>query len=131
MENKINVVINGEIVTLRSTENEEFLQRLARYVDRKINTIKGTHNSVAVTERTRALLVALNMADDYFKAQENLVRLQTEHEKYIIEMGRMQEENKLLIEKIRELQGDLTRVRDESDDEDVVSLTKPRRATRR
>ena len=102
--NKVNVVIGGEIITLISNENEEYMQKLARYIDIKLTEIKSMKSNASINERTRTLFFAVNVADDYFKTLEKLRFLEGEHEKYILELGRMQEENYLLTEKIHEMQ---------------------------
>lgn len=111
--NKVEVVIGGEIITLMSGENEDYMQKLARYIDRKLNEIKSMNSSASINERTRTLFIAVNVADDYFKTLEQLRRLESAHEKYIMEMGRMQEENFLLTEKLHDLQHQLNESRAE------------------
>ena len=112
MANKVNVVINGEIITLKSSEDNDYLQGLARYIDQKLDELKSHNAAVAINERIRTLLIALNVADDYHKEVAKLKTLQAEHERFIAEMGRMQEENKLLQEKLQTLQGDLARAQE-------------------
>ena len=102
--NKVDAVIGGEIITLVSGENEEYMQKIARYIDRKLYEIKLMKSNASINERTRTLFIAINIADDYFKALESLRHLEEEHEKYVTELGRMQEENFLLKEKLHELQ---------------------------
>ena len=103
-KNKVEAVIGGEIITLVSGENEEYMQKLARYIDRKLNEIKEMKSNASINERKRALFISINIADDYFKTLEALNQLETEHEKYVAELGRIQEENYLLKEKLREMQ---------------------------
>lgn len=102
--NKVDVVIGGEIITLVSNEHEDYMQSLARYIDKKLLEIKSMHSNASINERTRTLIIAVNVADDYFKTLEKLRRLEADHEKYIAEMGRMQEENYLLTEKLHDMQ---------------------------
>ena len=103
--NKVEVVIGGEIITLVSGENEEYMQKLSRYIDKKLNEIKSMKTNAAINERTRTLFIAINIADDYFRASERLKTLENEHERFVVELGRMQEENYLLAEKLHEFQG--------------------------
>jgi len=102
--NKVNVVISGEIITLKSLEQPEYLQRLARYVDQKIEEILSKSFSAAVDERVRTLLVAFNIADDYHKSLDNYQRLDAVHKRFITEMGRMQDENAALMDKIEAME---------------------------
>ena len=105
--NKVDVVIGGEIITLVSSEDEAYMQKLALYIDKRLAEIKSVNANASLSERTRTMFIAVNIADDYFKTLESLRRLEDEHERFVQEMGRMQEENYLLAEKMRELQGKL------------------------
>ena len=107
MSNKVNVVICGEVITLKSSEEEAHLQRIARYIDRKLEEISTTNANASINERIRTLLIAVNVADDYFKASDNLARTNAMNEKYVHELGRMQQEYAMLKEKFHELQGEL------------------------
>ncbi|MDR1664364.1 MAG: cell division protein ZapA [Clostridiales bacterium] len=109
--NKVDAVIGGEIITLVSGEDEEYMQKLARYINRKLDEIKAMKTTASLNEKTKALVIALNIADDFYKTADKLTKLEGEHEKFVVEMGRMQEEINLLNEKILELQNSLERTR--------------------
>ena len=113
MANRVDVVICGEVITLKSNEEEAHLQRIARYIDQKMAELVAANVNASINERIRTLLIAVNVADDYFKAADKLARTGAEHEKYINEVGRLQQENMLLKEKFYELQAELTRTRAE------------------
>jgi len=113
MANKIDVVICGEVITLKSNEEEAHLQRIARYIDRKLAELTATNANASINERIRTLLIALNVADDYFKASDSLARTNAMQEKYVNELARMQQEYTLLKEKFYELQGELTHTKAE------------------
>ena len=106
-KNRVEVVIDGQIITLVSEEKEEYMQKVALYIDKKLSEIKSSKSNKPVTEHLRTLLISVNIADDYFKALETKQTLQSSHETYVTEMGRMQEENILLSEKFHELQAQL------------------------
>ena len=107
MANKVDVVICGEVITLKSNEEEAHLQRIARYIDRKLADLTASNANASINERIRTLLIALNVADDYFKAADSLARINAQHEKYVNELGRMQQEYAMLKDKFYELQGEL------------------------
>jgi len=113
---KVRVRICGEDYTLRSNEDEAYLQNLAHYVERKIEDLQSINTTAAINERVRTHLVALNIADDYFKANDRVARMSTEQEKYINEIGRMQQENMLLRERFHELQAEHARLQTEHDE---------------
>ena len=113
MANKVEVIICGEVITLRSNEEEAHLQRIARYIDRKLTDLTAANANASFNERIRTLLIALNVADEYFKASDALARVNVEQEKYMNEIALMQEENELLQEKFYELQAELANTRAE------------------
>ena len=115
MARKVDVVICGEVITLRSDEEEAHLQRIARYIDRKLVELTAANANASINERIRTLLIALNVADDYFKTADALARANNQREKYASELGRMQQEYALLKEKFHELQGELALTRSELD----------------
>lgn len=59
---KVQINIGGRKYTLRSDEDED-LQSIARYVDRKMNEIAG--RGTRVDDYTLALLTALNIASEF------------------------------------------------------------------
>jgi cell division protein ZapA len=123
MNNKVEVVIGGEIITLRSGETPDYLQRLARYADQKIDEIKAKSVSAAIDDRAKTLLIALNIADDYHKAMDRFQRLDTAHKELVKEMGKLQDENtavkmkmKEMEEELAKMEAELTRTKGELDD---------------
>ncbi|MDO4803234.1 MAG: cell division protein ZapA [Lachnospiraceae bacterium] len=68
-KNTVSVVIGGKVTKLSGYESEEYLQRVAAYLNHKMNElgeIKGWNRMTAEMKNT---LLALNIADDYFKAR--------------------------------------------------------------
>ena len=111
-KNRVEVVIDGQIITLVSDEQEAYMQKLALYIDKKLSEIKSSKSNKPVGESLRTLLISVNIADDYFKSLEKHQGLEKTHENYMNEMGRMQEENLLVTDKLQELQGQLSHVRE-------------------
>ena len=115
MSKKVDVVIEGKVFTLVSSEEEAHLQRIARYIDAKLAEMADGESGMPLDDRVRSLLLALNISDDYFKASDRLARMDVEQEKYITELGLLQQENSLLTEQFRALQGEYTRLQKEHD----------------
>jgi len=112
-KNRVEVVIDGQIITLVSEEKEEYMQKVALYIDKKLGEIKSSKSNKPVSEHLRTLLISANIADDYFKSIEQRRVLEDTHEAYVNEMGLMQEENILLTEKFHELQAQLSHVKEQ------------------
>ena len=60
----IEVTILGQRMLLKAEEDSKHIERLASYVNRKVDEVSGG-GSVATTKR--AILAALNIANDYFR----------------------------------------------------------------
>ena len=112
-KNRVEVVIDGQIITLVSDEKEAYMQKVALYIDKKLGEIKSSKSDKPISEYLRALLISVNIADDYFKAEELRQDLEYIHKNYVHEMERMQEENILITEKLHELQARLSYARDQ------------------
>jgi cell division protein ZapA len=69
-KNTIKVLIDGKIVTLSGYESEEYLQRVASYLNNKITELSLLPGYSRQSPDTRSTLLALNIADDYFKAKD-------------------------------------------------------------
>lgn len=71
---KISVKIRGrEYVIVSCTEDEEDIQKVAYYVDQKINQVMTANPSLDVVKA--ATLVSLNLADSLFKAVKTIEKL--------------------------------------------------------
>jgi len=113
---KMDVVIAGEIVTLKSTEDADHLHRISRYVDQQIAEISAASQTSLMDERVRTLLIALNITDDCFKKMDNFRDTEKVNRKLQKELTKAQDENTLLQQKIKELQSELANTREELDD---------------
>ena len=112
-KNKVDVAIDGQIITLLSEDTEEYLQELAEYIDKKLSEIKSVKSSRPISESLRTMHIAANIADDYFKTLHSKKMIEETHKTYVIEMERMQEENLLLMDRIHDLQAQLTLAMDQ------------------
>ena len=90
--NKTKVVICGEVLTIKSRESSDHLFKLASYVDEKLSNTIAKSTRAAVDERMRTLLIALNIADDYFKSQDALENLQRKQKTYDLDAMQLHEE---------------------------------------
>jgi len=103
---KVDVVICGKVITLKSNEEEAHLQRIARYIDQKMAELTGANTTAAIDERVRTLLIALNISNDYFKASDKLARIEATKDKFKEEIERLQQENNLILEQLTALQAE-------------------------
>ena len=62
------VLIGGKVYTLSGFEGEEYLQKVSSYLNHKITECTNSEGYRKQSADTRNVLLALNIADDYFKA---------------------------------------------------------------
>lgn len=69
-KNSIKVLIGGKIITLTGYESEEYLQKVALYMDSKITELSELPGYSRQPMETKHTLLSLNISDDYFKAKK-------------------------------------------------------------
>lgn len=92
--NKVVIRIAGKDYTVVGVETEEYIQRVGLYIDKKMNEILRVNQKLSTS--MTAVLTAVNVADDYFKASENEVRQKNEIDRLQEELKRLREEKKQL-----------------------------------
>lgn len=92
LKNKVEVRIGGKDYTLVGVESDDYIHRVALYIDRKMHEI--TKGNSKLSTSMAAVLTAINVADDYFKAHENETYLTVEYKKAQLEIDRLKEINK-------------------------------------
>ena len=92
--NRVTIKINGVEYNLKGRENEEYLVKVANYVDSKVKDIQNSSKGLSST--AVATLASLNISDELFKADieiESLLKKNTS----------LEERNNTLKERIKEL----------------------------
>lgn len=79
-KNNTEVIIDGKIFTLSGYESEEYLQKVAAYINNKITEFKKDEAYKRQNIDVQKALLDLNIADDYFKAKKQADSLETELE---------------------------------------------------
>lgn len=95
------VVIGGKVYTLSGYEEEEYLQKVAAYLNNKIEEFTTMESYHSLSGDMKAILMELNVADDYFKAKTQVERLEQEleqKEKEIYDLKHELVSNQLKIE---------------------------------
>ena len=77
-KNDIKVVINNKVYTLSGRENEDYLQNVATYINGKIAECQSSEAYRRFNAEYQNVLLALNIADDYFKAKDQVNQMLTE-----------------------------------------------------
>ena len=79
-KNIAEVLIGGKIVKLSGYESAEYLQKIASYINGKINEFNELDGFKRQSLDYRNLLIEMNIADDYFKAKKQADTLMKEYE---------------------------------------------------
>ena len=75
--NETQVIIAGRVLTLKGYETAEYTQKVANYINKKLDECKTTVSFRSQNKEMQMLLVALNIADDYMKIHEKLAEVET------------------------------------------------------
>ena len=79
-KNNTEVIIDGKVYTLSGYESQEYLQKVATYINDKIAEFKMLDEYKRIPSDMRSTLLALNIADDYFKAKNQVEKLEQDLE---------------------------------------------------
>ena len=101
MENRVTINICGEEYTFVAQEAPSYMQRVGTYVDEKMNEVL---QSAHVGRVDAAVLTAVNITDELFKAQAEADQLRGQIKGYLDEAGRAQSEASELKREVFRLQ---------------------------
>lgn len=74
------VIIGGRVYTLGGYEGEEYLQKVANYINNKMMELDAVEAFRRFSADMRSVLIHLNIADDYFKAKACIEKLEQQIE---------------------------------------------------
>ena len=120
-KNTTKVLIGGKIVTLSGYESEDYLQKVASYMNHKIAQLSELPGYNRQPMETKHTLLSLNIADDYFKAKRQAEVFEEDSQlkdkevydlKYDlieaqIQVENLTAENEKLLEQVRKLESDM------------------------
>jgi len=79
-KNFTEVLIGGKVVTLSGFESEEYLQKISTYINHKLAECSNMEGYNRQSPENRNTLLAINIADDYFRAKRQGNALEMEIE---------------------------------------------------
>ncbi|MGN0160495.1 MAG: cell division protein ZapA [Lachnospiraceae bacterium] len=130
--NNTEVIIGGKVFTLSGYESEEYLQKVATFINNKINECKTSDNFKRLPVDTQAVMIHLNVADEYFKIKKQadileqeieskdkeiydlkheLIAAQIKQDSYVQEMKEIRSENTTYQKSITKLQSEINELR--------------------
>jgi len=105
---KLECLIGGRKYVLEAAESEDYIQQLARYLDKKIAETKLSKPMPGVLD-VNSLFVIINIVDDLFKERDKsdkamvkIRELADERDFYKNELTRLSEENKTELARLSE-----------------------------
>ena len=72
------VLIGGKVFNLSGYEEEDYLQKVASYINAKLDEYSEIDDFKKLTSDMKATLIELNIADDYFKAKDQIEKYETD-----------------------------------------------------
>ena len=72
------VLIGGKVYTLSGYESEEYLQKVASYINNKMSECGKVDSFRKLPMEMQGVLTQINIADDYFKARKQIDTLEGE-----------------------------------------------------
>ena len=90
MQNRVTVTVGGLKYTLLAAEGEDYVHRVADYVNDKL---KATTGQGGISQMDSAVLTAINIADDRFKEQEASENLRRQIKELLEENARLKQES--------------------------------------
>lgn len=110
------VIIDGKVYTLAGFESEEYLQKVASYLNGKIGELSAMDNWIKLSTDYRNILLQINMADDYFQAQKEAAELKTEVEQKEKDVYDLKHELIATQMKLEQTEKNLRSVKEENDE---------------
>ena len=74
------VIMNNKRYTLAGYESEEYLQKVAFYINSKHNEFKNRDAYKFLDTDLRSILIQINIADDYHKAKDKIKEIEVDSE---------------------------------------------------
>lgn len=105
---KAQVIINGKILTMSGYEDEEYLQKIANYINRKIREINEQISGKSMPADLKSICIEINIADELMKTRERASQLEQD-------LYRREEELNLARQELAELEVRCDQIQKEKD----------------
>lgn len=103
----IEVIINNKRYTLGGYESEEYLQKVATYINNKYAELKKQDFYRNLDSDMRNVLLQINLADDYFKEKRQLEMIEADSDKKNVEIFDLKHDIILLQTKLEAVEKEL------------------------
>lgn len=110
----IEVIINNKRYTLCGYESEEYLQKVASYINSKITEFKKQDFYRTLDTEMRSVLLQLNIADDYFKLKNQMKQAEIDSDTKSSEIFDLKHEIIMLQTKLESAEKEIEALRKEN-----------------
>ena len=108
MKNRYMVTIAGSEYVIMADESEEYVERVAEYVDAKMQEVmKGGSVSVMMA----SILTSVNICDECFKAKQNSENMRSQLKAYVADASKAKVELNEAHREIERLKTEVARMR--------------------
>lgn len=116
-KNDTDVIINNKRYTISGFESEEYLQKIATFLNSKINELKSQDFFRSLDADMRAVLIQINIADEYFKIKRKFDESEDDSDSKSNEIYTLKHEIMSLQTKLEKANKEIERLRDQNVDE--------------
>ena len=116
-KNDTDVIINNKRYTLSGFESEEYLQKIASFINSKINDLKQQDVYKTMDSEMKAVLLEINLADEYFKLKRQYDESEDDSDSKSNEIYSLKHEIMSLQTKLEKANKEIERLRDQNVDE--------------
>lgn len=113
----IEVIINNKRYVLCGYESEEYLQKVASYINSKIAEFKQQDFYRTLDSEMRNVLLQLNIADDYFKLKKQMKQTESDSDSKSGEIFDLKHEIIMLSTKLESAEKEIAKLKNENLDE--------------
>lgn len=92
MVKETKVLIGGQVYTLSSEQSEEYMQKVALYLNKKLEELTAKTNLKRMNSRMQSILLSLNIVDDLFQEKQKYEEEMKKVEQLSAENRRLQDE---------------------------------------
>lgn len=114
VKKSVDVLIGGKMYTLSGYEETGYLERIASYINKKIEEGKGLEYWKSLSRDMQKVMLMINMADDFFKAKDRVSSMEEDKkakEKELYDLKHSLVDDQV---KIQDLEDQIKKVTDEN-----------------
>lgn len=109
----IEVIINNKRYTLSGYESEEYLQKIASYINSKYNEFRNRDAYKFLDADLKNILIQINIADDYYKTVDNMKEIEADNDAKSKEIFDLKHEIVMVQTKLSSAQKEIEDLRNE------------------